>query len=82
LHSPVSPTGRGSDAPNLNPKGKQIVEKADLYTRITNRIIAELEAGTRPWLKPWNAEHAAGRIPARCATTEYRTVESTSSRFG
>ena len=32
------------------------MEKADLYTRITNRIIAELEAGTRPWLKPWNAE--------------------------
>jgi antirestriction protein ArdC len=38
------------------------MERADLYTRITNRIMAELEAGTRPWLKPWNAEHAAGRI--------------------
>jgi antirestriction protein ArdC len=38
------------------------MEKTDLYTRITNRIIAELEAGTRPWLRPWNAEHAAGRI--------------------
>jgi antirestriction protein ArdC len=37
-------------------------EKADLYTRITNRIIAELEKGTRPWMQPWNAEHAAGRI--------------------
>ena len=23
---------------------------------------AELEQGVRPWLKPWNAEHAAGRI--------------------
>ena len=22
----------------------------------------ELEKGVRPWLKPWNAEHAAGRI--------------------
>ena len=28
----------------------------------TNRIIAELEAGVRPWNKPWSAEHAAGRI--------------------
>src|SRR5688572_22142302 len=37
-------------------------EKADVYTRITNRIVAELEQGVRPWFKPWNAEHAAGRI--------------------
>ena len=25
-------------------------------------IVADLEQGVRPWLKPWNAEHAAGRI--------------------
>ncbi len=37
-------------------------QRTDGYTRITNRIVAELEQGTRPWLKPWNAEHAAGRI--------------------
>src|SRR6056297_1410409 len=36
--------------------------KEDIYTRITNRIVESLEAGVRPWLKPWNAEHAAGRI--------------------
>jgi antirestriction protein ArdC len=24
--------------------------------------VAELERGVRPWFKPWNAEHAAGRI--------------------
>jgi antirestriction protein ArdC len=29
---------------------------------VTNQIITELERGVRPWLKPWNAEHAAGRI--------------------
>jgi len=52
------------------------MEKADLYTRITNRIIAELEAGTRPWLKPWNAEHAAGRItrPLRHNGIAYRGI--------
>jgi antirestriction protein ArdC len=36
--------------------------REDVYTRVTDRIVAELEAGTLPWLKPWNAEHAAGRI--------------------
>ena len=36
--------------------------KDDIYDRITNRIIESLEAGVRPWLKPWNAGHAAGRI--------------------
>jgi antirestriction protein ArdC len=37
-------------------------EKQDVYTRITNKIIASLELGVRPWMKPWNAEHAAGKI--------------------
>ena len=36
--------------------------KEDVYDRITNRIVESLEAGVRPWLKPWNAEHAAGKI--------------------
>jgi antirestriction protein ArdC len=33
--------------------------KTDIYDRITGAIAAELEKGVRPWLKPWNAEHAA-----------------------
>jgi antirestriction protein ArdC len=36
--------------------------KTDIYQRITDQIVCELEKGVRPWLKPWNAEHAAGRI--------------------
>src|ERR1017187_7957347 len=32
------------------------------YSRITGKIIADLEQGIRPWHKPWNADHAAGRI--------------------
>lgn len=36
--------------------------REDVYQRITGHIVAELEKGVRPWLKPWNAEHAAGRI--------------------
>src|ERR1700745_681184 len=34
----------------------------DVYSRITSQIVASLEQGVRPWVKPWNAEHAAGRI--------------------
>lgn len=36
--------------------------RQDIYTRVTASIVAELEKGARPWVKPWNAEHAAGRI--------------------
>jgi len=41
---------------------KQTTPKQDIYTCVTNRIIADLEQGVRPWMKPWSAEHAAGRI--------------------
>ena len=36
--------------------------KSDLYQRITDRIVTDLEPGVRLWLKPWNAGHMAGRI--------------------
>jgi antirestriction protein ArdC len=36
--------------------------RTDVYQRITDQIVRELENGVRPWMKPWNAEHAAGRI--------------------
>ena len=37
-------------------------ERQDVYTRITDKIIADLEQGVRTWMKPWNAGHTAGRI--------------------
>ena len=37
-------------------------DRSDVYSRITGKIIADLEQGVRPWMKPWNADHAAGRI--------------------
>ena len=37
-------------------------KRGDVYERVTNRIVEELERGVRPWLQPWNAENAAGRI--------------------
>lgn len=50
--------------------------KQDIYERITSGIIAELEQGVRPWLKPWNAEHAAGRItrPLRANGQPYQGI--------
>jgi antirestriction protein ArdC len=50
--------------------------RIDVYSRVTDHIIAELEQGVRPWLKPWNAEHAAGRIsrPLRHDGTPYQGI--------
>lgn len=50
--------------------------RADLYTRITDKIIADLEQGVRPWFQPWSAEHAAGCItrPLRHNGTPYKGI--------
>ncbi|NSY99620.1 DUF1738 domain-containing protein [Agrobacterium tumefaciens] len=37
-------------------------ERADIYARITDKIIAELEKGVRPWMQPWSAGNAIGRV--------------------
>ena len=36
--------------------------RVDIYARITERIVAQLEEGVRPWVQPWRAGNAAGRI--------------------
>jgi antirestriction protein ArdC len=33
--------------------------KRDLYAEVSNRIVAELEAGAAPWVKPWAATPGA-----------------------
>jgi antirestriction protein ArdC len=38
------------------------ITRQDVYTRVTDRIVSDLEQGVRPWTKPWSAEHAAGKI--------------------
>jgi antirestriction protein ArdC len=51
---------------------KQTVNKAskgskrDVYQEVTDKIIAELEAGTTPWVKPWAT--AGSHIPHNAAT--------------
>ena len=36
--------------------------RPDLYSRVTQQIVEDLQRGVRPWTKPWSAEHLAGRI--------------------
>lgn len=50
--------------------------KQSVYEKITAKIVADLESGVRPWLKPWSAEHAAGRItrPLRGNGIPYRGI--------
>lgn len=36
--------------------------RADVYARITERIVADLEKGVRPWVQPWSTGSATGRI--------------------
>lgn len=48
--------------------------REDVYSRVTARIVADLEQGARPWLKPWSVTHTAGRItrPLRANGQPYR----------
>ncbi|MEJ7659599.1 MAG: ArdC-like ssDNA-binding domain-containing protein [Hymenobacter sp.] len=36
--------------------------QSDIYARITNKIVADLEQGQLTWRKPWNAEHLGGNV--------------------
>ena len=50
--------------------------RADVYQKVTDIIVAQLEKGVRPWFQPWNADHAAGRItkPLRGNGVPYRGI--------
>ncbi|WP_137390341.1 ArdC family protein [Rhodoligotrophos defluvii] len=63
--------GRKPDAATVRASNRQ-----DVYSRVTDKIVADLEQGVRPWVKPWNAEHLAGRItrPLRHNGTPYRGI--------
>lgn len=50
--------------------------RTDVYQKITDMIVAELERGVRPWLKPWNAGNGEGRIqrPLRANGIPYQGI--------
>lgn len=41
---------------------KEEAARIDIYARITDRIVAELEKGVRPWMQPWHSTNATGRV--------------------
>src|SRR5215831_14620735 len=41
--------------------------KRDLHPEVTARIVAELESGAAPWIKPWSAT-AGQNTPCNAAT--------------
>jgi len=42
--------------------------RQSLYAEVTNRIIAELEAGRLPWVQPWDAAACPCTMPVNAAT--------------
>jgi antirestriction protein ArdC len=50
--------------------------RADLYTRVTEKIIADLNQGVRPWIKPWSAGRSSGDVslPLRHTGEPYRGI--------
>ena len=57
--------------------------RTNVYARVTDRIIADLEAGVRPWLKPWKGRQSPKAASlSRAVTTARPTVASISFCFG
>lgn len=42
-------------------KANAVSSKADLYETITAKIVAQLESGVRPWVKPWSSAAPVSR---------------------
>lgn len=55
---------------------KENKPRVDIYAKITDRIVADLERGVRPWVKPWSAGNLAGRVtrPLRYNGTPYQSI--------
>lgn len=51
--------------------------KTDIYTSVTNKIIADLERGNLTWLQPWQADDA-GQVsrPLRACSKAYRGINT------
>lgn len=51
-------------------------KRQDVYSRVTQKIMADLERGVRPWMKPWSTENVGGRVlrPLRHDGTPYRGI--------
>ena len=59
-------------------------DKQDVYTRVTGKIIADLERGNLTWLQPWDAGHQAGPVsrPLRRGQSVSRRQRADALGFG
>ena len=58
-------------------------DRANLYNEITDKIIAELEAGRVPWVQPWGTSAAKAPLAMpKMRRPTGNTVASTSSSSG
>ena len=67
-----------SQTTKTSPKSRRAAEapRADIYERVTAAIVASLETGALPWLKPWSAASEERRplLPLRGNGVPYRGV--------
>jgi antirestriction protein ArdC len=52
--------------------------QGDIYQRITDKILADLEKGNLTWRKPWNSEHLEGKVmrPLRWNNIPYTGINT------
>ena len=70
-NSRVLDSGKGRAATTKRPsrgarktrRGGNAAQRASLYDEVTEQIIAQLETGIFPWVKPWNAGNAVTGLP-------------------
>lgn len=53
---------------------KHAAPSRDLYQAVTDRIVAALEAGTKPWRKPWANVAGGNGLQLRANGQEYRGI--------
>ena len=46
-------------------------ERTSLYAEVTDRIIAELEAGRLPWVQPWDRAGVTAGLPCNAGTGRF-----------
>jgi antirestriction protein ArdC len=49
-------------------------DRQDVYARVTAAIVADLERGVRPWVKPWTAGNGDVSRPVRHTGVSYRGI--------
>ncbi len=55
-----------------------MTQEKDVYTRITNKIIADLEKGELTWRKPWSGDNLSGHVmlPLRANDMPYSGINT------